>query len=288
MKIEVYYMDGRFEIYDTEAHFNATSALGGGGNCMTTYAIKGAGGDGLWLSYSFYDVSESLSVAGHDAQCATLQRAVDVQVLDGDDLARVAWVSIDGVKRFFRLHEGEPLIDGFKFETSNEIYVGSRDVAAIEDKAFDLYMVLHGEASRPGAMPREDGEDEDSYNARIAKLIGWPADLLMRAVQTVRERDEWVEEDGVEDDPAEAAAIAYEGAPAHDPDGVPVVDLASEAAEEPSTAEKPTPDAPAVPLWAAASAAQPQPDAAADEPDFADDDEPMPEFDDDDMPEFID
>lgn len=267
MKIEAYYIDGRFEVYDTEAHFNGTNALGGGANCMTTYSVKGLNDDGLWISYSFYDVSESLSVAGHDVQCATLQRVIDVQVLDEDDFKGIAWISIDGVKRYFRLREGEKLINGFKFETANDIHVGTKEVAAIEDKAFDLYLVLHGEGTCPGTMRREPGESEDDFNARIAEVIGWPADVLMRAVDEVRARTDYVTSEGVKDMAGDEPGFSVSS------DGGEIIDdaimFSDELAATPTDDGSNTVAAFTAPVWAAPAAA---PDAQA-EPSEA-----MPEF----------
>lgn len=286
MKIEAYYLDGRFEVYDTEAHFNGTNALGGGANCMTTYSVKGLSNDGLWISYSFYDVTESLSVAGHDAQCATLQRVVDVQVLDEDDFKDIAWISVDGIKRYFRLQEGEDLIDGFKFETANDIHVGSREVAAVEDKAFDLYMVLHGEDTRPASMKREEGESEDEFNARIAKRIGWPVDVLMRTIETVQARTDYMEEDGTVDD-AHAVDPCFVGAD----DGGEIIGEAIMFDDSPSVPDALSGDPAnsATPLWATPTAT----DGEQSEPEY---DEPAPvpayamaaESDDDEQPEFAD
>ena len=289
MKIEAYYIDGRFEVYDTEAHFNGTNALGGGANCMTTYSVKGLNDDGLWISYSFYDVSESLSVAGHAAQCATLQRVIDVQVLDEDDFKGVAWISIDGVKRYFRLREGEKLINGFKFETANDIHVGTKEVAAIEDKAFDLYMVLHGEGTCPGTMRREPGESEYDFNARIAEVIGWPADVLMRAVDEVRARADYVASEGVKDTAGDESSF-----PASSEDGEIIggaIMFGDEPEPMPAGDDSGAAAVPAAPVWAS-SAATPDVQAGLGEamPEFAD---PVPAYamvaeEDDGMPAFDD
>ncbi len=268
MKIEAYYLDGRFEVYDTEAHFNASSALGAA-NCMTTYSIKGASTDGLWVTYSFYDISESRSFAGHDAQCAPLQRAVDVQVLDEEDLKGVAWILVDGLKRFFRLHEGEPLIDGFRFDTTCDVYVGTRELAAIEDKAFDAYMVLHGEGTRVGAMPREENETEEQFNARIASRMGWPTDVLMKTIENVRDRSLWDEEDGVEDSSDSAPAFGSESG-----DAPFVAEGVVLSASAPAAAESESPETPPAPAWAATPAHEGTGEA--------DEGESMPEFDDED------
>lgn len=288
MKIEAYYIDGRFEVYDTEAHFNGTNALGGGANCMTTYSVKGLSDDGLWISYSFYDVSESLSVAGHDAQCATLQRVIDVQVLDEDDFKGIAWISIDGVKRYFRLQEGERLINGFKFETANDIHVGTKEVAAIEEKAFDLYMVLHGEGICPGTMRREPGESEDDFNARIAKVIGWPADVLMRAVDEVRARTDYVASEGVEDMAGDEPSFS---ASSEDGEIIGGAIMFGDESEPMPADDNSSAAAPVAPVWAssvATSDAQAEPGEAM--PEFAD---PMPVYamvaeEDDGMPAFDD
>lgn len=193
MKIEAYYLDGRFEAYDTESHFNASGAVGDS-NCMVMYAVRGDVKTGLWVRYSAYDVSETMQMACHDNPCPPLRGRVDVQVLDADDMDGIAWVAVDGLKRYFRLGSGQPLIDGFKFDTNHEIFVGSRESAAIREKAYDLYRVLRGRAEVPGALSREPHESDEAFEARVAEMMGWDTEALL-AVVAEEELREW-EEDG--------------------------------------------------------------------------------------------
>ena len=192
MKIEAYYLDGRFETYDTESHFNASGSVGDS-NCMVMYAVHGDVKTGLWVRYSAYDVSETMQMAGRDNPCPPLRGRVDVQVLDAEDMDGIAWVAVDGLKRYFRLAAGQPLIDGFKFDTNHEIFVGSRESAAIREKTYDLYRVLRGGAEAAGALSREPHETDEAFEARVAEMMGWDARALS-VVVAEEELKEWQED----------------------------------------------------------------------------------------------
>jgi hypothetical protein len=220
MKIEAYYMDGGFEAYDSESHFNSTGSLGGA-NCMIVYSVHGDPNEGLWVRYLAYDVSEGMQKAGHDSPCAPLRGRIDVQVLDSDDMARIAWVAIDGQKRYFRLSPDQPLVDGFKFDANHEIYVGSKDSAATRDRAVDLYRILHGGEEQAGVLAREPDERDEDYDKRIAEMMGWDVDVLTAIVAEVEDA-EWEEENdrlaesGDPEEMAEALAAAYDPTAARD------------------------------------------------------------------------
>ena len=214
MKIEVYYLDGRFESYDTESHFNA-AGVAGTTNCMVVYSVQGDAESGLWVRYYAYDAAEGMQRAGHESPCAPLRGRVDVQVLDASDMDSIAWVAIDGQKRYYRLAPGQPLVDGFKFDVNHEIYVGSKDLAATRARAYDLYRVLRGGENEGGALTRGDGESDADFETRIASMIGWDASALA-AVVSEMEETAWAEENekmiesGDPEQMAEALAAAYD------------------------------------------------------------------------------
>jgi len=187
MKLTAYYLDGRVEEYNTDAHYSTAGLFGSANVGVVSYSLyMDSIDDGLWMQFRYYDSGEALSlpVKGKNGYGAQMVQKMYYPILTKDDLAQVAFVECDGTRILWRAEPDAPLVNGIKFAIQSELFVNGKDNSSLEQRAVDLFRLYrgiteNGEKAEP-RMPKKPTESIEEWEKRIADHIGWDYGTLKR------------------------------------------------------------------------------------------------------------